>query len=269
MLMNFIRKFSTLAIISLLVFAISGVMQPKSVAAVTPKTAVVYGDSLTWESMWAFNDQIAIKNGWAGFAHTFPGTAPCDWLTWLPQDLATRNPSVVGLTSAGNVSSCVVDGNGVPLVRGTQAYYDKYRTDLDAIFAQVTATGAKMVFVKSPPMLDPVRNAAVIELTNIATELAANYHGVSISSVVRNALSKNGNYTDYKPCLANETTQPGCIGGQIPVRTLTGSQAGLHLCTEGLPAAYPYFCPTYSSGEYRFGKNLANTVVSPPPPILP
>ena len=268
------RSLLTITAFLFLAFFIS-LSQPfiSRASAVTPKTALIYGDSLTWESSPDAKKLFDAKSGWTAYFHPFPATAPCQWNNWLPQDLATYSPSVVSITTAGNAYSsafpCMVDPNGNPLTIGSDAYYAKYTADLNTFFATVTATGAKVVFFKAPPMLDATRNAAVIKIANIATQLAANYHGVSIAGNIRNALAKNGKYTAYKPCLTTESTQPDCVNGVIPIRTIVGSQTGLHLCPGGLPTVYPYFCPTYSSGEYRFAKALVNTTVNPPAPILP
>ena len=59
---------------------------------------LVYGDSLTWESA----NFIQQRMGNEVFVHSFPASAPCQWVTWLNQDLATYHPKVVGIISAGN-----------------------------------------------------------------------------------------------------------------------------------------------------------------------
>ena len=238
-----------------------------SAATVVPKSALIYGDSLTWESTWEINNVFAPKKGWTVNVHSFPATAPCDWLGWLPTDLATYHPTVVSFTSAGNPSSNCMTGDALTI--GTDAYYAKYTQDINDMFAQVTATGAKFVYIAGPPFGDPVRDAAVIKINAIAKQLAANYHGVSYSNAARVALSKNNKYTDYLPCLRTETAAQGCSNGLIAIRTLTGLQAGLHLCPQGLPSDFPWFCTTYSSGEFRYGRAIANTTATPPKPILP
>jgi hypothetical protein len=133
----------------------------------------------------------------------------------------------------------------------------------------VSATGAKMVFVDDPPFAWAPRDAAVGQIIEIATELAGEYHGVSIVKTARNALSKSGKYTAYKPCLTIETAAMGCSNGLIAVRTTSGIQTGLHLCPPGLPATFPWYCPVYSSGEYRFGRAIAAAAAHPPKPIAP
>src|SRR4051794_23276071 len=49
-----------------------------------PKHALIFGDSLTWESNKYINSE-AKKEGWDVRTHTFPGTAPCDWVQWMDQ----------------------------------------------------------------------------------------------------------------------------------------------------------------------------------------
>ncbi len=233
--------------------------------------ALVYGDSLTWESTPSLNLQVAAQQpAWSMQVHSLPTTAPCVWREWLTQDLDTYRPRIVALTSAGNgyspLAECMVDATGAPIAIGTPEFLAKTREDLTAIFAAVSSRGIPMVFNISPPMLDPARNAAVAQTGVIATELAAQYPGVSISPYVRDALSVNGAYAESMPCLATETLELGCVNGTIPVRTTIGIQRGLHLCPIGLPD-FPWFCTVYSSGETRFADAVLRSVLLPPPPI--
>lgn len=270
------RRSLAVAIISVSVTVLS--FAPASPAsATTPKTALIYGDSLTYESRFQIASRFALKTGWIPHVHAFGGLAPCNWASWVDADLAAYQPSIVGMLTAGNSgglsgigSSCMVDGNGVPLAMGSGAYYAKYQTDLATILAKVTATGARVVFFAAPPFSDPVRTTITKQLTVIATNLAYQYHGVSISSTVRSALGLA--YTDTKPCLATETPEMGCnvTTGRIPIRTLPGHvDSGLHLCPAGLVAGTAGVCSTYSSGEFRFARAEVNALVAPPPPKLP
>ena len=264
------RRFGVVAVLLTAVWALA--MPGVAAATVTPKTALTYGDSITWESNWETVHQFAGKTGWTFHLHAYPGTAVCDWLPWLADDLATFAPSVVGIETAGNwFRPCMIDANGNLPALGSPAFLAKYQANLATFFATVTATGAKVVFIQSPPMLDSTRNAAITRLNVIARSLAANYHGVSIATGPRNAVSASGKYVAVKPCLTIELTNPSCgqAGpGLIDIRTIVGIQTGLHFCPDGLQAGYPYPCDVYSSGEYRFGRALANTLVAPPPPIL-
>jgi hypothetical protein len=238
--------------------------------------ALIYGDSLTWESAPQLVTQFAQHPGWPVRIHAFPATAPCLWDTWLATDLAQYRPTVVTLETAANgygpAFPCMVDANGVRLVDRSQGFFDRYTTDLDTFFATVTAAGARVVYMAGPPMLDPVRDADVARLTTIATALGARYHGVSISTRGRAALSNVGRYTPTKRCATTETVAMGCNPAthRIAVRTIVaGPQIGLHFCPAGLPAPYPWFCATYSSGEFRWARAVVSSTVSPPPPLMP
>lgn len=248
---------------SVLVALLVAGFAPNAHAAVTQRTALIYGDSLIWESYKPIANAITAKPGWSVVNHSKPGTAPCDWLTRLDADLATYHPATVTLATAGNtgLTACMTAPMGSP------EYYDGYRADLDTFFAKVTTAGAKMVFVADPPFVNPDRDAAQIQIITIATELAANYHGVSIAKTARTQLSKGGKYVAYKPCLKTETADQGCSDGKIAIRTISGVQAGLHLCPPGLPPDFPWFCEVYSSGELRFGTAVGKVAVHPPKPV--
>ena len=243
-----------------------------------PKSALIYGDSLTFESQWQVRNQFATKTGWVPHQHEFPGFALCDFLAWLPDDLATYHPSVVAVETAGNYTRpCMTDANGNRLDPNGAAYLARYRADIHAFFRTVTDTGATVVWITAPPMLDAAWNARIIKLAAIAKEVAASYPGVSVSNVARNAVSKSGAYTATRSCLSTEQAAQGCGlpgPGLIAVRTVSGTQTGVHFCPAGLDLSYPYLClPTngtsYSSGEYRWGVAVANTIVAPPAPVLP
>ena len=237
--------------------------------ATTPNTALVYGDSLTFESRYAIASEIALHPGWSVATHAFPGTAPCDWIPWLATDLAAYQPSIFAIETAGNhARPCMVDAFGAPLVPGSAEYYAKISTDLSIIFQTVTATGARVVFIKAPPMLDPEWNIRINKISSNTVKLAKTMSAVSVSSKPRTAVSTLGKFAAYKPCLTNETATMGCANGEIAIRTLTGIQTGIHFCPIGLSSPYPYACDVYSSGEYRFGKAIAQVLVKPPAPFV-
>jgi hypothetical protein len=201
----------------------------------------------------------------------FPGLAVCDWLPKLKSDLNTYHPAVVLMAFAGDsATQCMMDRHGKPLVPGSSAYLARYRADINAFFEKVTATGAEVVFVEYPPLRDPGSNAALTEIIAIAKTLAGHYQGVSIATTVRSQLSQSGRYIGYAPCLHTESVQMGCTHGHIAIRTnVSGPGSGIHLCPVVPPNVFPWRCPIYSSGEYRFGTAIAATAMDPPRPIVP
>src|SRR6478609_10959525 len=80
------RSFAALCV--LLVIAAGLYPSTAHAAPLPPGTALVYGDSLSYESRFQLTAQFAKKKGWTLRTHTFGGTTPCDWLSWLPADLA-------------------------------------------------------------------------------------------------------------------------------------------------------------------------------------
>jgi hypothetical protein len=270
-------RLRAVALATLAAGAMSIASVPAASAAVTPKSALIYGDSLTYESQWAIAGRFATKAGWVQHAHEFPGFALCDLLAWLPADLAAYHPSVVAVETAGNYARpCVVDANGNQLDPTSAAFFVKYRADIHAFFKAVTDTGATVVWISAPPMLDAAWDSRIVKLNSIATEVAASYPGVSVSATPRNQVSNAGVYTATKPCLASETAALGCGlpgAGLIWVRTVTGPQTGIHFCPAGLDV-YPYPClptagTTYASGEYRWGTAVADATVAPPASLRP
>lgn len=230
--------------------------------AATVKTALIYGDSLVWES--ASPTAKAFGRGWQSYNASYPSTAPCDWLVGLDDALTTYRPQVVTMATAGNTGFTCMAG----ISPATPEYFARYRADLDAFFSKVTESGAQMVFVEDPPMLDPQWNADIAQIITIAVDLADNYHGVTIYKNARAQLSYRGQYVSHKKCLKAETADMGCRDGSIAVRTVTGdpAQIGVHLCPDGL--TFPDGCDMYSSGELRFGRAIAGATKHPDP-VLP
>lgn len=264
------RRAAAIVTVALLAVTFATAASTPTAASPNPKTALVYGDSLMFESRFQIASFLGAKPGWTLWTHTWPGSAPCEWLEWIDNDLAAYRPSVFVIETAANrTAPCLGDSNGgVVPPPNSAAYYDKYRADLATFFEKVTNAGAKVVFVKAPPFTDSVRNTGAKQIGVIATELAAGYPGVSISAAARNAVSASGKYVSHKNCLANETAEMGCSAGKIAVRTLSGQQAGLHLCPDGLADTYPFACRSdYASGEVRWGKSVATVIVKPPPPV--
>jgi hypothetical protein len=261
--------------LGLIAIAVLVTVQPGCAgAAPVGKHALIYGDSLTWESRVHIAARFTKKTGWVAAVHSWPSTQPCVWNDWLDADLEQHQPSIVTIATSANrysaTAPCAVDANGQPLQPGTQAFYDHYAAELDEFFARVTATGARVLYLVAPPMLDPQRNADILKIATIAKGLAAKYHGVSIATGARNALARNGKYTPTKPCLATETAAMGCVDGRITIRTVVGPQTGVHLCPDGLGTEYPYACATsYASGEYRWARAMVNLTVTPPAPVVP
>lgn len=262
----FLRNFS-LAVIALVVLTTSAwVLQAK--AATVTNRAVIFGDSIFYESRAIVVAKFVPKKTWSLTTHAYPGVSLCDWLTTLQSDLVTIHPTVVVLETQGNTfTECMKDQNGNLPSYGSQAWLDKYRADLNTFVSAVSATGAKTVLVNPLPSSTTPENNSVNSLINLIKEVAGSYSKVSITSGPRNAVSKSGKFTWTKPCLASETVAMGCNAvGQIAVR----NPDGLHLCPVDR-SQYNFLngCPTYSSGAARYASSLTSATVNPPAPLVP
>lgn len=235
-----------------------------------PGTAVLYGDSIMYESAPYVATQFARKKGWRFSIRAFPGIAPCDLVPQLAADLVTLQPKVVTLETMGNsFVSCMLDANGERLPYGSVAYYDRYRADFNTFFGLATAAGAKVVFITPLPQPYPVNMTVTDRLNAIAREEAAKFSGVSISVAARNAVGVGRKFTPTKRCLLTETATMGCDPStrKITVR----APDGVHLCPTGYPTPESFlaFCSVYSSGAFRFARAVVSATVSPPKPVTP
>jgi hypothetical protein len=241
---------------------IAGLAAAAGSSAPVTKTALFYGDSLTLESNWSI--QQALGSNWVDVDQSVAGTAPCDWVPQLPEDLASYHPKVVTLVTAGNTHGA---GSCERASYGTSAYLADYRAALAAFVNDVTGAGAQMVFVEAPPFKNTPRDSAVTQINAIESDLANNNSGVTVDTAARETLSDHGRYTQDAPCLPTENAAMGCSSGKVPLRTLPGhSGYGLHFCPIGF-STLDYICQVYSSGELRFGRALADAARHPNPVI--
>jgi hypothetical protein len=269
---NLIAKFQLMLASLLISFTGFAALMPakaKAMVIPTPATAIVYGDSILYESRIEAAKLFNKKKGWTYYLRTYPGTAVCDWQSTLESDLITYRPTIVTLETMGNTwTECMKDSNGNLPVFGSQAWKDKYRADINKFFATATAAGSKVLYINQLPVFDGATNTAELALTAIGKQEAAKFRGVSISNAPRNSVSNSGKFVWTKKCLGSETVAMGCNLAtlQIPVR----NPDGLHLCPVSLNN-YNFLsgCPIYSSGAVRYGKAIVTATISPPAPLVP
>lgn len=205
------------------------------------KTAYFYGDSLTYESRPTIRSRFT--GTWTANVTAFPGQGPCVLRAALERDLQTVHPTVVTIQSHGGLCG--------PATWGSPEHYASFRSDLHAMFTAARASGAKVVYVVTPPETIGANIGVEAQLTAIAVDEAA-ADGVKVTYAPRNSVGG----TTFKAtmrCLAVETAVMGCDGGQIAVR----SPDRLHFCPD--PAWNPYVggCSVYASGAFRYGRAIA------------
>ena len=233
--------------------------------------AYVYGDSVTDESIAAITAAGDASARWVVRPHAFGGTAPCDWVDWLADDLYLHQPKRVTLMTMGNwntgSTACADRGVDPSVAVDSAEYLAAFRSWVVEFIGVAEARGTKVMLVAAPPAAASLRNSAISHLNAMLADVASGDPMVSVVSSVRTALSDNGAFVDHLACLPNETEAMGCSGGVIPMRTLAPQiDAGLHLCPTGLTGlTHPLTCAVYSSGSQRYASALVGSIVAAGP----
>lgn len=221
-------------------------------AGAATRHVTIYGDSLTVQAE-PYLDQVASRLRVDLTARAAPGTAPCDYLSVLRDDLASSPPDVVVFAFSGNsFITCMRDASGNPLTGN--ALLTKYRDDVVAAVAD--ATRARRPIVLASPPISIGRETEWQLLDAFYRELATTRPGVHYLDA-GTGIAPHGHFAFEQRCLRAETkmaeTASVCrsIRSSITVR----SPDGLHFCVEATAVA-PLHCPTYASGARRYATNL-------------
>ncbi len=219
-----------------------------------PPRIVLYGDSLASESGQDFAF-LTSNSGASVRVRTFPGTAPCDFLTTMAADASDWHPTAAVLAFSGNdFTPCMA---GDPL--GTPRYFAAYKDDTQTAISIFRSIGSKVILVGLP--LDAFANLSqnVSALNQIDQSLAADNIGVTYDDAGQ-AVMANGQFTWTLPCLSSEPCT-GSAGTNI-VR----APDGVHYCPDGRTTLVGYFeeCDVYSSGAFRFAAAMLAPALSPP-----
>ena len=222
-----------------------------------PALVVLWGDSLAWQAQDSFAFAVGQSLGAEVEAHTFPGTATCDWLADMGRTVGARWVTAAVLEFSGNaLTPCMRDAEGIPL--SGEPYQSKYLADTRRALAILSKTGASVYVVGAPVHRDEGAQSAGSELRAMYRSLAARTHATYIEAGA--SVLEHGNYTDTLPCLPIEAPDQGCRGGRIAVR----ASDGLHFCPLVLTTAsgLACWCPVWSSGALRFGIAMATPVIA-------
>jgi hypothetical protein len=218
---------------------------------------VLWGDSLAWQAQGPFAFAIGQSLGADVEAHTFPGTATCDWLADMGRTVGTKRVTAAVLEFSGNaLTPCMRDPAGVPL--SGEPYLSKYLADTRRALAILSEAGASVYLAGAPIHRDQGAQSAGSELRAMYRALAAQTHTTYIDTGA--SVLDHGSYTGTLPCLAIEGPDQGCRGGRIAVR----ASDGLSFCPAVLTTAsgLACWCPVWSPGALRVGIAMAMPVVA-------
>jgi hypothetical protein len=193
------------------------------------RRVILYGDSLAFEARDAFALALQRGNDIEVVDRTFGGTAICDRLGRMRQDLHDLQPSAVVFEFAGNNVTPCVQGRDGPLTGASLA--DKYRDDARTATGIFAGAGVRVYWMGAPPIA--AEQARDFELVRHVYEVESGrgmaasppFGGVEYVDAGR-AVVEAGRFTATLPCLPAEGAAQGCVDGRIPVRALDG----VHFC---------------------------------------
>jgi hypothetical protein len=201
----------------------------------------VFGDSVTWESQrWLLG---ALDHRAKVYLHLFGGTSICMWMPKM-QEVAQDHPDMVLITF------------GPEFPRNCDHTSDQFReAQDDASTAAQIFSASRVVFAADPA----AKGFSGQRQLHAAYEAAARAHPNASVSYPDRVITPNDTFSEYLPCLPDETAAMGCLttyGKVIKVR----APDGVHLCPIIPPI--PGHCPMYPSGERRFGTAIAAPAVA-------
>ncbi|WP_243407713.1 hypothetical protein, partial [Frankia canadensis] len=176
---------------------------------------------------------------------TWGGTAPCDWLTDIRDQVRRWRPTVVALAFSGNQGTACMQGRDL---------ITAYRQDVTEAVRLLTDYGADVILVEAPPRRDQEVDAAgLTPLDRVWREIAASWPRTRVAPAGRAVTTATGHFTPMLPCVAGETCGPG---GQVTVR----SPDGVHFCPKVEPPMVA--CPVVAAGAVRYGTAIARAALA-------
>ena len=220
-----------------------------------------YGDSIAREAQPFFTAMITRSGAATVTAHTFPGTAPCDFSTAMTSEGKRVKQPIVVMSFYGNVlTSCVKSAYGRWAKRATgSTWASTYREQLAqavdrfpkaiAIFIAVAPTAQGQSRSDYDGL---IRRRSARE---IADSIAAGDRRVTVVDAGAAVNDPNGGFSLFLPCVADEP----CTSRSRPGYNQVRSSDRLHLCP-GTHSNYYLHCSRYASGAMRYGQALAAPV---------
>lgn len=222
-------------------------------------TIHLFGDSLADEASAPFLNAFApLAPGVHAEAHTYGGTATCDWLDDIAEVLQSESTDAIVLEFSGNaLTPCMRDQATDEPLRGA-AYLTAYETYSRRAIELAREAGIPTYFVIAPVARDEATESRAEKLRDIYRHLATDEDVQVIDA--DEAVLDRGRYTDTLPCLDIENDDPGCVDGQIVVRKPAD---GVHFCPSEVRAVHGVVgnCAVWSSGAHRYGTAIAEALI--------
>lgn len=229
-----------------------------SAAEPQPRVRILlYGDSLSGEAERAFVDAITRSGRAEVRSGVYGGTAICDWLAQMDDDVAWQPDAVVVEFSGNAWTPCMRDAAG-------DAYWDRYRSDARAVLDRFPDAHVYLVGVPVSRTAAASHDPNANRLNEMYAALALADPDVEFVPAQRSVLRPDGSYADVLPCLPGEPCSGSGSFPFVPVNVVRAPDGG-HFCPEPTAPAVngvTGICPVWSSGAFRFGSAMAEAVVT-------
>ncbi|MGH9027954.1 MAG: hypothetical protein ACRDWD_17860, partial [Acidimicrobiia bacterium] len=219
---------------------------PKVAAAAGRPKIFLYGDSIAWEARDWFKDMINISGG-AAKIRTFPGADLCAWLSHIRSDVRRPLASAAVLEFGGvGLASCLDHAGEGP----TENVLQEYREDTAKVTRLLARFGLRAYWVAPPGPVGAAGPSWMFPVFRKGVK-DAGYDGATVVDGGKQLRKRDTKkYTLTRPCLQFETSFHGCDARR---RIIVRNPDGGHFC----PVPDFVDCPMYSSGAWRFSKNMA------------
>ena len=228
---------------------------PQSGPAATPVPPLsgtlrvnLYGDSIGWETEDALAADLAATGRATLKREVFPGTAVCDWLSYMRRDLANSPPQAAVLIFRGvNYTPCVRGPGGQRLTGAALA--DRFEADTRTAVGLLTPAGVHVYLVRAPVARNDDMPALVGDRF---ARVAQSMPGATYVDAGAIDEGPDRTFVAALPCLPTETcTRTDADGAPV---TVVRSPDGSHFC----PVVPPPWvkCPVYSPGAIRFAAEV-------------
>jgi uncharacterized protein len=183
-----------------------------------PLRLLVVGDSLGIDFGQPLVNDLAATNVVSAVldGHIDTGLARPDYFDWpseLAHDLTRFQPQAVVVFIGANDPQNFMDGS-TSLTYGTAAWNAAYGKRVGAFMAEAASSGARVLWVGMPPMADPVLNAEMENLNDIAQSQASAHLGVTYFASWPVLSNPQGHYAAFLP---------NASGSEVQIRDTDGT----------------------------------------------
>lgn len=215
-----------------------------------PRSVYVYGDSLMNQTRTGLAFQLGIE-GIQAQVDDYNGTALCDWVPYIEEQVAEDPPDAVAVEFSGNhFTPCSSQATVSEVVAGYQGW-------LDNLAYFLHEHDVPLLVIGGPPSIPGYDMTAMY-----ARQVAAFRQFRWPDQYLNAGLSVAGagdQFTWTKPCLNYETPTMGCFGGQIEVR----AQDHHHFCRDVVQdSGATMTCGIWDAGAWRYATVIAKEMVN-------